>query len=48
VSSVRYEPGYYNPEDGILHNRRHEDLKSYLDITCLVTIQRGRFHGELL
>jgi hypothetical protein len=26
---VRYELGFYIPEDGILHARRRENLKSY-------------------
>jgi hypothetical protein len=31
VSPVRYELGFYIPEDGILHSYRREDLKSYKD-----------------
>jgi hypothetical protein len=30
VSPVRYEPGFYIPEDGILHSHRRENLKSYI------------------
>jgi hypothetical protein len=29
VSPVRYELGFYNPEDGILHSHRRENLNSY-------------------
>jgi hypothetical protein len=29
MSSVRYELGFYIPEDGILHSYRLESLKSY-------------------
>jgi hypothetical protein len=29
VSPVRYELGFYIPEDGILHSHRHEHLKCY-------------------
>jgi hypothetical protein len=29
VSPVRYELGFYIPEDDILHSHRHENLKSY-------------------
>jgi hypothetical protein len=29
VFSVRYELGFYIPEDGILHNRRRDNVKSY-------------------
>jgi hypothetical protein len=28
---VRYELGFYIPEDGNLHSLRHESLKSYID-----------------
>jgi hypothetical protein len=28
VSPVKYELGFYIPEDGILHSRHHENLKS--------------------
>jgi hypothetical protein len=30
VSPVKYELGFYIPEDDILHNHRRENLKSYL------------------
>jgi hypothetical protein len=30
---VRYELGFYNPEDGILHSHRRENLKSYIALT---------------
>jgi hypothetical protein len=30
VSPVRYELSFYTPEDGILHNHRRENLKSYI------------------
>jgi hypothetical protein len=29
VSPVKYEVGFYIPEDGILHSHRREYLKSY-------------------
>jgi hypothetical protein len=29
VSPVKYELGFYIPEDDILHSNRHENLKSY-------------------
>jgi hypothetical protein len=29
VSHVKYELGFYIPEDGILHSHRRENLKSY-------------------
>jgi hypothetical protein len=32
VSPVRYELSFYIPEDGILHNRRRDNLKSYMDL----------------
>jgi hypothetical protein len=30
VSPVRYELGFYIPEDGILHSHRREKLESYI------------------
>jgi hypothetical protein len=33
MSPVRYELGFYIPEDGILHSYRCEDLKSYIALT---------------
>jgi hypothetical protein len=30
VSPVRYELGFYIPEDGILHSHRRENLKYYI------------------
>jgi hypothetical protein len=33
VSPVRYEPGFYIPENGILHSHHRENLKSYVELT---------------
>jgi hypothetical protein len=33
VSSVKYELGFYIPEDGILHSHFRENLKSYIALT---------------
>jgi hypothetical protein len=33
MSPVRYEPGFYIPEDGILHSHRHENVKFYIALT---------------
>jgi hypothetical protein len=30
---MRYELGFYIPEDGILHSDRRENLKSYIALT---------------
>jgi hypothetical protein len=30
VSPVKYEQGFYIPEDDILHSHRRENLKSYI------------------
>jgi hypothetical protein len=30
MSRVRYERGFYVPEDGILHSHRRENLKPYI------------------
>jgi hypothetical protein len=45
VSPVRYDLGFYIPEDDILHSHRRENLKSYIalptelcsgDVMCLL------------
>jgi hypothetical protein len=41
VSPVKYELGFYIPEDDILHSPRHENLKSYIALTGW-TVQRRR------
>jgi hypothetical protein len=33
VSPVRYELGFYIPEDGILHSNRRENLNSYIALS---------------
>jgi hypothetical protein len=33
VSPVKYEQGFYIPEDGILRSHRRENLKSYIALT---------------
>jgi hypothetical protein len=33
VSPVKYEMGFYIPEDTILHSHRRETLKSYIALT---------------
>jgi hypothetical protein len=33
VSPVKYELGFYIPEDDILHSHRRENLKSYIALT---------------
>jgi hypothetical protein len=40
VSPVRYELGFYTPEDGIPHSHRHEDLKTYITLTGCSLEQR--------
>jgi hypothetical protein len=32
VSPVKYEVGFYIPEDDILHSHRRENLKSYIEL----------------
>jgi hypothetical protein len=34
---VRYELGFYIPEEGILHGHRRENLKSYIDLQAAST-----------
>jgi hypothetical protein len=41
VSPVKYELGFYIPEDGILHIHCRENLKSYIALTGW-TLQRRR------
>jgi hypothetical protein len=41
VSPVRYEHGFYIPEDGIVHSNRLENLKSYIALTGCA-LQRRR------
>jgi hypothetical protein len=37
VSPVKYELGFYIPEDGILHSHRREKLKSYMSL-CVYSL----------
>jgi hypothetical protein len=41
VSPVKYEQGFYIPEDDILHSHRRENLKSYIALTGW-TLKRRR------
>jgi hypothetical protein len=41
VSSVRYELGFYIPEDDILHSHCRESFKSYLALTGSVMKRRS-------
>jgi hypothetical protein len=36
MSPVKYELGFYIPEDAILHSYRLETLKSYTEIECFI------------
>jgi hypothetical protein len=36
VSPVKYELGFYIPEDDILHSDRRENLKSYMHFSCFM------------
>jgi hypothetical protein len=36
VSHVKYELGFYIPEDGILHSHHRENLKSYIYVLWLI------------
>jgi hypothetical protein len=42
VSPVRYELGFYIPEDGILRSHRRENLKSYIALIA------GQCDGDLM
>jgi hypothetical protein len=37
---LRYELGFYIPEDGILHSHRRENLKSYVALTGWTLLKR--------
>jgi hypothetical protein len=37
MSPVRYELGFYIPEEGILHSHRHENLECYIALTLGLT-----------
>jgi hypothetical protein len=39
MSSVKYELGFYIPDDDILHNHRRENLKSYNNVTVRVPLK---------
>jgi hypothetical protein len=39
VSPVKYERGFYIPEDTVLHSHRRENLKSYLRI-CIPNLRQ--------
>jgi hypothetical protein len=43
VSSVKYELGFYIPEDGIFHSHRRGNLKSYT--SCFIVF-RAADHGQ--
>jgi hypothetical protein len=40
VSPVKYELGFYIPENDILHSHCRENLKSYIELTCWVLLRR--------
>jgi hypothetical protein len=40
VSPMKYELGFYIPEDGILHSHRRERLKSYIALAGRALYQR--------
>jgi hypothetical protein len=41
VSPVKYELGFYVPEDDILHSHRREYFKSYTGCSCGYNIKRN-------
>jgi hypothetical protein len=40
MSPVKYELGFYIPEDDILHSHRRENLKSYIELTVCALLRR--------
>jgi hypothetical protein len=44
---VRYEPGFYIPEEGILRSHRPDNLKSYIALTGWALKRRSNvFHAR--
>jgi hypothetical protein len=39
VSAVKYELGFYIPEDDILHSHRRDNLKPYISANCLENVK---------
>jgi hypothetical protein len=39
---VKYELGFYIPEDGIRHSHRRENLKSYTEVTVFGLSKENR------
>jgi hypothetical protein len=52
MSPVRYELGFYIPEDAILHSHRRENLRTYMfqetcifhNYLCADSVLRGALH----
>jgi hypothetical protein len=42
VSLVKYELGFYIPEDGILHSNRRGNLKSYTAASVSVSVEKNK------
>jgi hypothetical protein len=42
LDRVKYEQGFYIPEDDILHSHRRENLKSYIALTGWALWRRGK------
>jgi hypothetical protein len=43
VSPVKYGLCFYIPEEGILHNHRRDNLKTYIDLIATTEIGKKRF-----
>jgi hypothetical protein len=48
VSPVKYELGFYIPEDAILHSHRRENLKSYIFQESLENQKKNNEYFTLL
>jgi hypothetical protein len=46
MSPVRYELGFYIPEDDIVHSHRRKNLKSYISIDTLHIWSGDYMHTE--
>jgi hypothetical protein len=47
VSPVKYELGFYIPEDGILHSHRHDNLKSYTSFDFYFSMYKSHSNGAV-
>jgi hypothetical protein len=47
VSPVKYELGFYIPEDGVLHSNRRENFKPYIQFLIASTDLSRNIKGKI-